>query len=262
MASQKEEPEFQLIGTHTRYSSWTTRVETLLEYYQIPYKKTFIKLSEVKEHSESGLVPVLTARSLPAHTQITDSLSICEFLAESHPDLPLWPKDRYLRALARSAVAQMHSGFTAVRSTYHSNFIGKYTGNIPVSQDAKKEIERILAIWTNARRQTTVQLKALGKADDGFLFGKFGIADSFYWPVLWRFRTYNLPLTYATPEAVGWMKKKMWNDPTLKSLISDYFRQAEDPETIIPKYEDIFKTEYSDIEYGAFTEGWEFVEPK
>ncbi|PGG99780.1 hypothetical protein GX51_06152 [Blastomyces parvus] len=261
MASQKGEPEYHLLGTYTRYSSWTTRVETLLEYYQIPYKKTFIKLSEVKEHSESGLVPVLTARSLSANTQITDSLSICEFLAESHPELPLWPKDRYLRALARSAVAQMHSGFAAVRGTYSSNFIGRYTGNIPVSQEAKKEIERILVIWANARRQTTARLKALGEADDGFLFGKFGIADAFFWPVLWRFRTYNLPLTSAAPEAVDWMKK-MWNDPTLKLLISDYFRQAEDPETIIPKYEDIFKNKGLDIEYGAFTENWEFVEPK
>ncbi|KLJ09005.1 hypothetical protein EMPG_15567 [Blastomyces silverae] len=261
MASQKEEPEYHLIGLYTRYSSWTVRVEALLEYYQIPYKKTFVNLSEVKEHSESGLVPALTARSLPANTQITDSLSICEFLAESHPDLPLWPEDHYLRALARSAVAQMHSGFTAIRGTYHTNFIGRYTGNIPLSQEAKKEIERILEIWANARRQTTARLKALGEADDGFLFGKFGIADSFYWPVLWRFRSYNLPLTSATPEAVNWMKT-MWSDPTLKLMISDYFRQAENPESIIPKYEDIFRTEHPDIEYGGFTEDWEFVEPK
>lgn len=140
---------------------------------------------KVKEHSKSGLVPALTARSLSVNTQINDSLSICEFLAESHPDLPLWPKDRYLRSLARSAVAQMHSGFTAIRNVYHSNFIGRYTGNIPLSEEARKEVERILMIWADSRRKTTERLKLLGEADDGFLFGKFGIVDSFYWPVLW-----------------------------------------------------------------------------
>ncbi|PGH35520.1 hypothetical protein GX50_01622 [[Emmonsia] crescens] len=261
MASQQEEPEYHLLGTFTRYSSWTARVETLLEYYQIPYRKTIVKLSEVKEHSKSGLVPALTARSLSVNTQINDSLSICEFLAESHPDLPLWPKDRYLRSLARSAVAQMHSGFTAIRNVYHSNFIGRYTGNIPLSEEARKEVERILMIWADSRRKTTERLKLLGEADDGFLFGKFGIVDSFYWPVLWRFRTYNLPLTTATPEAVNWMKT-MWNDPSLKVLISEYFRQAENPESSIRKYENIFKDGHPDIEYGVFTEDWEFVEPK
>ncbi|QSS49913.1 glutamine amidotransferase subunit pdxT [Histoplasma capsulatum var. duboisii H88] len=260
MVSQEEAPEYHLLGTFTRFSSWTARVETLLEYYQIPYQKTFVKLSEVKEHSQSGFVPALTARSLSVNTQITDSLSICEYLAESHPELPLWPKDRYLRALARSAVAQMHSGFTALRATYHSNFIGRYTGNIPVSDEVRKEIELILAVWADARRKTTARLKALGEADDGFLFGKFGIVDSFYWPVLWRFRTYNFPLTTAAPGAVSWMKT-MWNDPAIKLVISDYFRQAEDPETSMPKYEDIFKG-LADVKYGVFTEDWEFVEPK
>ncbi|OJD15076.1 hypothetical protein AJ78_04647 [Emergomyces pasteurianus Ep9510] len=261
MAAHKEEPEYHLLGSFTRYSSWTARVETLLEYYQIPYEKTFVKLSEVKEHSDSGLVPVLTARSLSANMQITDSLSICEFLAESHPNLPLWPKDRYLRSLARSAVAQMHSGFTAIRSTYSSNFVGRYTGSIPVSEEAKQEIERILVIWADARRKTTERLKILGETDNGFLFGKFGIADSFYWPVLWRFRTYNLPLTTAAPEAVMWMKT-MWNDRSIKLLISDYFRQAENPESSVPKYENIFRDRHPDIQYGSFTEDWEFVEPK
>ncbi|OAX84243.1 hypothetical protein ACJ72_01383 [Emergomyces africanus] len=261
MAAQKEEPEYRLLGSFTRYSSWTARVETLLEYYEIPYEKTIVKLSEVKEHSDSGLVPALTARSLSVNTQITDSLAICEFLAESHLDLPLWPKDRYLRSLARSAVAQMHSGFLAIRGTYHSNFIGRYTGNIPVSEEARQEIQRILVIWADARRKTIERLKALGEVDNGFLFGNFGIADSFYWPVLWRFRTYNLPLTTAAPEAILWMKT-MWNDDSIKIVISDYFRQAKNPESFVSKYENIFRDRHPDIVYGSFTEDWEFVEPK
>lgn len=116
---------------------------------------------------------------------VNDSLAINEFLAESHPELPLWPKDRQLRAMARSAVAEMHSGFGEIRNTYHTNFVAKYTGKIPVTEQGRKEIERFLALWNQARTVTTKRLEELGEKDDGFLFGKFGIADAFFWPVLW-----------------------------------------------------------------------------
>ncbi|KAK2812837.1 hypothetical protein FQN50_001166 [Emmonsiellopsis sp. PD_5] len=263
MAASTETPEYQLLGCYTRFSSWTSRVATLLDYYRIPYSKKFIQLSDVNVYSNSGLVPALIPSSLPPNTQINDSLAICEYVAEGYPDLPLWPKDRYLRALARSAAAQMHSGFLAIREDYHTNFVGKYTGNIPLSDEAKKEVERILAIWDEARKRTVERLGELGQLgeDEGFLFGKFGIADAFFWPVLWRFRTYNLPLTTATPEALAWMKT-MWTDPRIKAVISDYFRQVEDPKSAIPKYENVFKDSHPDVQYGTFTEDWEFSYPQ
>jgi hypothetical protein len=52
--------------------------------------------------------------------------------------------------------------------------------------------------------------------------------------------------------------KKMWDDPTIKALSKDYFKQAENPGTLIEKYDDIFKGN-PDIEYGRFEEDWEFV---
>lgn len=74
-----------------------------------------------------------------------------------------------------------------------------------------------------------------------------------------RFRTYNLPLSHASPEVLEWAKK-MWSDPKMKEIISDYFRQAEDPRTHIEKYENIFAGN-PDIEYGRFEEDWEFDIP-
>lgn len=133
--------------------------------------------------SPTGFVPVLECRSLDI--PVGDSLAICEFLADSHPELSLWPRDRQLRALARSAAAQMHSGFAALRGTFHTNFIARYTGNIPVSAEAKKDVQRILNIWSEARKATKDRLAVLGEADEGFLFGGFSIADAFFWPVLW-----------------------------------------------------------------------------
>jgi hypothetical protein len=59
------EPDYHLIGLHTRYSSkqhatnhipeltsplqigWTARVEAVLEYFQIPHTRQFIQVSEV-----------------------------------------------------------------------------------------------------------------------------------------------------------------------------------------------------------------------
>jgi glutathione S-transferase len=87
--------------------------------------------------------------------------------------------------MARSAAAEMHSGFATLRSTYHTNFVVRYTGNIPVPEAAKKEIQRLFTIWDNARQAAKTRLAELGEKDDGFLFGGFSIADAFFWPVLW-----------------------------------------------------------------------------
>jgi glutathione S-transferase len=150
----------------------------------------------------------------------------------------------------------MHSGFSELRNKYNTDFVGKYTGAVPVTAQARKEIERALRIWGDAREATA---QRLGEQDQGFLFGSFGIADSFYWPVLWRIRTYNLPLETATPETLKWIQK-MWADPVLKRLGKDYFKQAEDPETVIPKYDDVYKGN-PDITYGRFEEDWDFQIP-
>jgi glutathione S-transferase len=135
----------------------------------------------------------LECRSL-GNIQINDSLSICEFLAESNPHLNLWPADPKLRALARSAAAEMHSGFSTIRNTYHTNFTAQYTGNIPLPDQARKEIIRVLTIWDNARKVTQARLAELGEKDEGFLFGGFSIADAFFWPVLWVNNLIDIPI--------------------------------------------------------------------
>ena len=145
-----------------------------------------------------------------------------------------------------------------------------------MNEKAKSEIERLLTVFGDSRKETVKRLKALGKGneDEGFLFGKFGIADSFYWPVLWvsllpvfhwkakhadvkkRFRTYNLPLDTASPEALAWMKA-MWEDSRLKKEGESYWKQVEDPESFIGKYENIFK-EIPEVVYGRVSKDWQF----
>lgn len=79
----------------------------------------------------------------------------------------------------------MHSGFAELRGNYHTNFIAKYTGKVPLTDAARAEVEKCLTMWGDARKATAAQLKELGQADEGFLFGGFSIADAFFWPVLW-----------------------------------------------------------------------------
>lgn len=74
-----------------------------------------------------------------------------------------------------------------------------------------------------------------------------------------RFRSYNLPLDTASPEALAWMAR-MWSEPVLKAFGKDCFRQAQNPETLIPKYDNIFK-DNPEISFGQFEEGWEFSPP-
>jgi len=72
-----------------------------------------------------------------------------------------------------------------------------------------------------------------------------------------RFRTYNLPLDTATPEALAWMKS-MWEDPSLMKLGESYWKQLDDPESFVPAYEDIFK-DVPGVTYGQVAKNWKFI---
>lgn len=114
-----------------------------------------------------------------------DSLAICEHLAERFPAAKLWPDDIAARARARSISAEMHAGFADLRRELPMNITAR-TPREP-GPEAARDIERVLAIWTEQR--------AL-QADRGpFLFGAFSIADAMYAPVVTRFVTYGVPVS-------------------------------------------------------------------
>ncbi|KAI0126073.1 hypothetical protein BJ170DRAFT_633741 [Xylariales sp. AK1849] len=261
MADLTSTSEVTVHGFWTRYSSWTARVILVLEYFKIPYKAQYYNIYGHAEQPppdrlKGRLYPMLQPDPNDPDFIIDESLAICEFLAETHPELALWPKDVKLRALARAAAAQMHAGFGEVRNTYHSNFTAKYTGKIPVSEAAAKEIRKMIGVWNGARAQTKQRLQSLGEEDEGFLFGKFTIADAFFWPVLWRFRSYQLPLDSITRDGLDWMAT-MWNHPVMVALAQDCFEQRKNPRTSTARYEDIF-ADNPEIQYGQFDGDWKF----
>ena len=128
----------------------------------------------ILKHSPAGKVPCL----IDGGTTVWDSLAILEYLAEKHPQL--WPSDRSERATARAISAEMHSGFTNLRTHMSMNVRKRYPGK-GRTPEVEKEIERIASIW--------------GKAKGPFLFGAFTAADAMYAPVVLRFRTYEVEVS-------------------------------------------------------------------
>jgi len=134
-----------------------------------------------KEFSPSGLVPCL----VDDDTVVWDSASIAEYLAERHPGM--WPADGVTRAWARSATAEMHSGYSELRNEFGMNLRIRQTRK--PSPAVASDIARIAALWREGRER-------FGRSGD-FLCGAFGIVDAFYCPVAYRFDSYGVVLDGA-----------------------------------------------------------------
>lgn len=177
--------EYRLIIGSKNYSSWSLRGWLSLRQAGVSFEEVLVPFHTeergelIREHSPSGLVPVL----LDGDLLINDSLAIAEYLAERHPEAGLWPEDTTARAIARSAAAEMHSGFGALRSALPMNFRLVREGPA-LSTEVQADIERIETVWRNCRDRF---------AEDGpFLFGAFCTADAMYAPVVSRLRTYSV----------------------------------------------------------------------
>lgn len=199
-----------LIGNKNT-SSWSLRAWLLFKHFDIPFEEVCFRLDDpveratIKDHSTTGKVPCLKLGDL----EIWDSLAIGEYLAETYPDKPYWPSDATARARARSVTAEIHSGFTGIRSVWPMDIIVENAGtSCPTGMRA--DLERILTIWETCRAD-------YGEAAGGpFLFGEFGIADAFYAPVVSRIRTYG-PVSMS-PRAKAYAEA-IWTLPAMQSWI-------------------------------------------
>jgi glutathione S-transferase len=191
------------------YSSWSLRGALALDLAAAPYSEELIKLNQpdtrerLLQHSPTGKVPLLKT----AHGTIADSMAIAEYLAEQFPDAGLWPKDVAARAQARSACAQMHAGFFALRGNMPFD-LSRDAPLVPVPAEVQADIERMLALWAECRAAAS---------DAGpFLFGKASLADAFFAPIAVRLRTYQVKVPdedeayidtiYQWPAFKAWQK--------------------------------------------------------
>jgi glutathione S-transferase len=188
-------PHLLYIG-YKNYSSWSLRPWLCLRWAGIAFEERIVPLdrpgygrqqiAEIKAVSPSGTVPALHVDASPEKLVIWDSLAIAEWAAERVEPGALWPSDSALRAQARAATCEMHSGFAAVRRDLPMNIRRRCESQPDWPEDTQRQLRRIVDLWTGLRERHA----ALGP----FLFGQRSIADAFFAPMATRLRTYAAPV--------------------------------------------------------------------
>ncbi|ACS86187.1 glutathione S-transferase family protein [Musicola paradisiaca] len=178
---------YQLYIANKNYSSWSLRPWVLMTSLHIPFVETLVPFAPgptqpaFKAFSPTGKVPCLVDDGIT----VWDSLAITEYLAERHDDI--WPQDNTARAWARCAAAEMHSGFSALRNQCPMN-CGVQVQLNTITPALQADIDRVVQLWQ----------EGLSRFGGPFLAGaNFSAVDAFYAPVIFRFKTYGLPLSGA-----------------------------------------------------------------
>jgi len=174
-----------LVIGNKNYSSWSLRPWLLLRHFGVAFEEVRLPLgtpafaAEARRHSPTGKVPVLH----DGDVHVWDSLAICEYANERWLDGRGWPRDPAARALARAAAAEMHAGFTDLRTQLPMNS-RRTPDAYRWDAAAQRDIDRVQALWCG--------LRATHGAGGDFLFGDFGIVDAMYAPVAVRFDGYGV----------------------------------------------------------------------
>ncbi len=183
----------QLYIGNKNYSSWSMRPWVMLTHANIAFDEVLLRFDSMEPGSAFktainkinpvGKVPCLVDDGLV----VWDTLAIAEYAAEKFPDKKLWPQDTRQRARARSVCAEMHSGFTALRSACMMNI----EASLP---DIGALVLRDQAgVRADVARIETIFSELLSQHGGPFLFGsQFSIPDAYFAPVCMRFKTYGL----------------------------------------------------------------------
>lgn len=187
---------YDLVIGDRAYSSWSLRGWLFFDAFGIP-----VKLHRARLYTDE--LPTLLKQFHPARTAPTmrtpegavvpETIAIAEELATRHPEAGLWPRDPKARAIARAVSAEMHAGFTALRSHCPMNLRVSYTDCAP-PEAVLADLARLDTIWAWARRETGSKTP--------WLCGDYSVADAMFAPVATRIATYNLPVTPAAMDYV------------------------------------------------------------
>jgi glutathione S-transferase len=204
------------------YSSWSLRPWVLMQTLGIPFEERLHvfpadrpSYPDFKAFSPTGLVPVLEDDAL----RIWDTMAITGHLAETHSGV--WPADLPARAWARSAAAEMHGGFSALRSQCGKN-VGNRCKTPGIDAALRRDLDRLDELWG----------EGLVRFGGPFLAGAaFTAADAFFCPVAFRVQTYSLPLTPRSRDYVDRLlalsAMQEWYDAGLKEDFREPNHEAE-----------------------------------
>lgn len=216
----------KLIFGNKNYSSWSLRGWLAAKQSGLHFEEITVPLygedweSRKKQtdgiEPSSGKVPVLW----DGDAVVWDSLAIIEYLADKVGRDRFWPKADDARAFARSMVAEMHSGYQALRSECPMN-VRLEVEDFELSDTARADVVRILTLWAEARAR-------FGKGGP-YLFGTFCAADIIYAPVVSRFLTYGV----AVPGFALAYMEAIWSHEWMQAWID----AAEDEEWVIEQFD-------------------------
>lgn len=170
----------------------------------IPFEERLIPFDDhsswetFRAFSPTGLVPCLHSDD---HV-VWESLAIVEYLAEHHREV--WPEHANARSWARSATAEMHAGFNALRNECPMS-VGIRVNLHQISPALQSNLDRLAELWQQGLKQFR----------GPYLAGaNFTAVDAFFAPVCFRIQTYQLPMPsdcadyvariLAHPDMVAW----------------------------------------------------------
>jgi glutathione S-transferase len=173
---------YQLYIANKNYSSWSLRPWVLMRELNIAFEEQLVPFSpgsnwaSFRKFAPNGRVPCLVDGDIT----VWDSLAIVEYLAERHQGV--WPADARVRAWARCAAAEMHSGFGVLRERC-TMCCGIRVRLTEIPEALLQDIARISELWE----------EGLARFGGPFLAGTaFTAVDAFFAPVAFRAQTYGL----------------------------------------------------------------------
>ena len=178
---------YDLVIGDRAYSSWSLRGWLMFDTFDLP-----VTLHRARLYTEElatmlrDYFPAKTAPTMrtPDGAVVPETIAIAEELASRHPSAGIWPSDPKARAIARVLAAEMHAGFTALRSHCPMNLRASYTNCAPPDA-VLADLKRLELLWKWAQGQT---------GSTQWLCGAYSAADAFYAPVASRIASYNLPV--------------------------------------------------------------------
>ncbi|MBN8926928.1 MAG: glutathione S-transferase family protein, partial [Rhodospirillales bacterium] len=178
-----------LLISSKNYSSWSLRGHLLARMAGLPFEEKVVSpddpamKAELLLQASSNRVPCLEHEGV----LIWDVLAIAEYLNETFPKARMLPADKLARARCRSVSGEMHSGFSALRSSLPMN-LRLHRPGFRLWSAAQADVDRIVEIWR----------ECLTTWSGPWLFGAHPtIADAMYAPVVTRFRSYDVSLDVA-----------------------------------------------------------------
>lgn len=215
----------KLIIGNKAYSSWSLRGWLAAKQSGLPFEEVVVPLfdddwdrrrEEADLAPSSGRVPILWH----GDAVVWDSIAIITYLDTLSGGDKFWPADPAARAMAMAMAAEMHAGFTALRSQHSMNIRTAFPIK-PPSAEVAADLSRITGLWAQARAR-------FGGAGD-FLFGAFGATDIMFAPVCTRIATYGLPVPRFAQSYIDAVYAHPW--------MQDWIAAAQEEEWVLARYE-------------------------